>query len=156
MTFQEDRNYDYTVAKGKGKISNFLVLQRLEAICERLLNAVQQSERTEEASALVSQCQLAEVLAKIARLEMQVARPAGKELKPPPGLGTKEGTVASCRTDFADPSPAKTLVAVVEVPENRKGTEKLDLTMHIRPREYPGQCPRFPAAMELIRIKKEF
>lgn len=127
--------------------SQAVVLQRLEATCDRLLDrSAQESDRPEEASAAVSQVQLAEVLAKLERLERQVNRPDAKELGSP-GLRTK----AETRPTNYDISPAKALIAVVEVPEQRKGNERLDLSVHVRPREYPGQCPRFPAAQELIQ-----
>lgn len=40
--------------------------------------------------------------------------------------------------------------------ERKDGTEKLDLTAHVRPCEYPGQGPRFPAAKELIQQIYEY
>ena len=75
-------------------------------------------------------------------------------LGPPPGLQLKEKPVAaSYAATASEPSPARTLITIVEVPELKDETEKLNLTTHVRPREYPGQCPRFPAAKELIQQK---
>lgn len=77
----------------------------------------------------------------------------GTDFEAAGGLRPKDGTGSTTYAgQAADPSPAKTLIAVVEVPDSRQGTEKLDLTLHVRPREYPGQCPRFPAAVELIHM----